>query len=398
MAIVDKQLAVTTGGLGQLINDSRVRSVLYQIIVFGAVFGVGWYLYSNTLANMAARGMRTGFDFLWASAGFGIGWHYIEYQPGDTYWRIYWVGITNTLLLSIFSIVSATILGFIMGVVRLSRNFMVALLARSYVEALRNVPLLLQILYWYLVIFGLMPAPRQSLSFLDIAFLNNRGIYLPKALPEPLFWITGAAIAAGIVAAVLYRHWAKQKQDATGERSPVLLVSLGLVIGLPLVVFLVTGLPVTWSIPELKGFNFVGGWDLPPSFLAVYVALTIYSSAYIAEMVRAGILSVSHGQTEAAFSLGLRPSWTMRLIVIPQAMRAIVPPLISGWLNITKNSSLAVAVGFPDIVSVYMHTALNQSGRAIEIIGLVMLFYMTCSLTVSIALNIYNKRVQLKER
>lgn len=380
------------------LNDERVRSVLYQAIVAATVILVARYLFINTSANLQARGMSSGFDFLGTSAGFSIAWSVLPYKAGDTYFHVYLVGILNTLVVSSLAIVLTTLLGFIVGIMRLSKNWLIAKIASAYVEILRNTPLLLQIYFWFLVVFSTLPRPKQSFSVLDVFFLNNRGFYMPAPVPGEGLIMTLVAIIIAAVAAYLLGAWAKKRQDATGEQFPSFWTGFGIIVGLPLVVFLATGSPLSFDMAQLKGFNFQGGISVPPAFCAVLVALSIYHAVYMAEAVRAGILSVSHGQTEAAYSLGLRPGMTLRLVIIPQAMRAVVPPMISNWMNVVKNSTLAIAIGYPDLVAVFMQTSLNQSGHAIEIVAMVMLFYMSVSLTISLALNYYNKLVQLKER
>ncbi|EKE77626.1 amino acid ABC transporter permease [Oceanibaculum indicum] len=398
MAMLEKGSPARETSFALMVNDERYRSVFYQIVAFALIVWCAWFLFTTTSHNLATRGMSSGFDFLGNTAGFAIAWHIIPYEPSDTYGRVYLVGITNTLIVSVVAIFFTTILGFVVGILRLSSNWLIAKLAAWYVEILRNTPLLLQILFWYLAVFSILPRPRDSLNIFGVFELNNRGFYMPSPLPGDLFWVTVLALLGAIVATIALAHHSNRKQASTGQRIPVLWPSLGMIIVLPLLVFIVTGAPLSFDYPVLQGFNFTGGTSVPPAFCSLLIALVVYHSAFIAENVRAGIQSVSHGQTEASYSLGLRPGLTVRLIVIPQAMRAIVPPLISVWMNVVKNSSLAVAIGFPDLVSVFMQTSLNQSGYAIEIVAMVMLFYMTVSLTISAALNVYNKSVQLKER
>ena len=389
-----------SGGVNAIINDERYRSVFYQIVVFGLFIWAVFSLIENTQINMATRKMAVGFDFLKNSAGFAIAWTPLDYKPSDSYFMVYWVGIINTLILAGLSIILATLLGFVVGILRLSRNWLVAQIASWYVEILRNTPLLLQIIFWYLGAFANLPRPKQSIEIFgfESLVLNNRGLYIPKPQPEDLFWVTVAAFVIGLVVALVLNKRATKKQQETGKYISTLLPTLVAVFGLPIIAFLLTGMPLDWDLPALKGFNYRGGGFVLPAMLAVMVALVVYHSAYAAEMVRAGILSVNKGQTEAALSIGLKQGFVMRLVIIPQAMRAIVPPMISLWMNVVKNSSLAIAIGFPDLVSVFMQTSLNQSGHAVEIVAMVMAFYMTVSLTISACLNVYNKKIQLTER
>ena len=383
-------------------QDKRVRSGLYQLLTAGIVGWLAWYLVSNTAHNLEVRGMATGFGFISSSAGFDTDFKLIDHQPGvGTYGRIFLIGLLNTLLVSFFAIVLSTVLGFFVGVMRLSSNWLVAKVALAYVEIFRNIPLLIQIVFWYIGVFSLLPVVKKSL---DLSFgtgnliLNNRGFYFSSPVPGDLFWMTSAAVVISIIGAVVFVGRAKKLQDTTGKQTKVLLPTLAAVIGLPLIVYYLTGQPLEWDVPMLKGFNYVGGISVPPSFLALLVSLSIYHAAHIAESVRAGILSVNRGQHDAGMGIGLKPGKVMRLVIIPQAMPAIVPPLISNWMNTVKNSSLAIAIGYSDVVSLFMQTTLNQVGHAVEIVGMTMAFYMAVSLIISFCLNIYNKRVQLVER
>jgi general L-amino acid transport system permease protein len=273
--------------------------------------------------------------------------------------------------------------------------------ALAYVEIFRNTPLLIQIIFWYTGIFSLLPKVRKSYDLsggAEVILLNNRGLYMAWPVPGDLLWMTGVTLLFAVIAAAILKRWARQRQDATGQVFPIFLPSAALIVLLPGAVYLMTGTPLSWDLPVLEGFNFVGGATVPPAFLALLVALTIYHAAHLAETVRAGILSVNRGQHDAALAIGLRQNRVFSLVVIPQAMPAIVPPMISLWMNVVKNSSLAIAIGYPDLVAVFMQTSLNQAGRAIEIVGMTMAFYMFVSLTISALLNIYNKRVQLVER
>jgi len=357
-----------------------------------------WTIFDNTMTNMESRGITTGFGFLDNTAGFGILFSLIPYDETNTYGRTFVVGLLNTLLVSGLGILFATIIGFILGVARLSPNWLIAKMALVYIEITRNIPLLLQIFFWYFAVLRTVPGPRQSLEFPLGSFLNNRGLYAPAPQVEPSFWAVIITFGLAIVGSVLLLRWAKKRQDATGQRFPAWPVSLGMIIGLPLVVFWIIGAPLTWDVPELKGFNFKGGMRLIPEFIALWLALTLYTAAFIGEIVRSGIQAVSHGQTEASQALGLKRGQLLRLIVIPQAMRIIIPPLTSQYLNLTKNSSLATAIGYPDLVSVFMGTSLNQTGQAVEIVAMTMAVYVTISLSISLLMNLYNRAVALKER
>ena len=379
-------------------NNPRVRSLLYQIAVLAIVVWLGVEFVLNARANLAALKVTTGFGFLENTAGFGVNQTLIPYNEADTYGRVFLVGLLNTLLVAALGIVFATILGFVIGVARLSPNWLVARIAGGYVELIRNLPLLFQILFWYLAVLSTLPGPRQSISIFGEIFLNNRGIIVPAPVVGEGAGYVGWALLVGIAVAIGLRFWARRRQEQTGARFPLLWASLALVIGVPFVVCAVLGFPITFAKPELRGFNFVGGVRLFPEFVALLLALTIYTAAFIAEVVRAGILAVSRGQTEAALALGLRPRFALRLVVIPQALRVIVPPLTNQYLNLTKNSSLAVAIGYPDLFAVFAGTTLNQTGQAIEIIAITMAVYLAISLLTSLVMNIYNARIRLTER
>ncbi|HYQ92496.1 MAG TPA: amino acid ABC transporter permease [Candidatus Competibacteraceae bacterium] len=379
-------------------NNPDVRAILFQIIALVAVVAFGIYLFHNTQTNLRQRGIASGFGFLSSPSGFGIIQSLIPYSETSTYGRVFWVGLLNTLLVSALGIVFATLIGFIIGIARLSRNWLVARLATVYIEVFRNIPLLLQLFFWYFAVLRTMPSPRQSLHLGNIAYLNIRGLYLPKPLFEPVFWLVPLALLAAIIGSIFLARWARHRQEATGRSFPTFFASLGLIVGLPLLVFFLAGSPLHWEYPELQGFNFRGGLMVIPELASIVTALSIYTAAFIAEIVRAGIQAVSHGQTEAAYSLGLRPGQTLRLIVIPQALRVIIPPLTNQYLNLTKNSSLAAAIAYPDLVSVFSGTVLNQTGQAIEVIALTMAVYLTISLTISLLMNWYNRRMALVER
>ena len=398
MAISESKSVRSQSKVSSFVNNETVRAVFFQIVTFVCVVGLFWYLITNTIENMSVRGMSAGLDFLPVSAGFGISFTLIPYREGDSYLRVFQVGIANTLLVAVIGIFFATVIGLFMGLARMSSNWLIRTIARWYIEVLRNTPLLLQIIAWYFGVFTLLPRPRDSIEWGDLFFLNNRGFYFPAPVPGDGFTFTLIALAIAVVGAIGLRIWARRRQEATGKYFPSISVGLAVIVLLPLAVFMLTGRPLTWDHPELRGFNFAGGVNVPPTLGSLIIALSIYTSCFIAEIVRSGIQSVSHGQTEAARALGVKPSWSMRLIILPQALRVIIPPLISQYLNLTKNSSLAIAIGFPDLVSVWMNTSLNQSGRAIPIVAMTMAFYCIVSLTVSFAMNQYNKRILLKER
>lgn len=379
-------------------NDPEKRALLFQILLVVGIFVFFAYIFSNTLYNLEKRGINTGFGFLSSPAGFGIAQTLIPYTEADSFATTFVVGLLNTLLVAVLGIFFATILGFTIGIARLSKNWLVSRIAMTYIEIFRNIPLLLQILFWYRAIVPMLPGPRQSQALGDTVFLNNRGLFIPKPIGEPGFGWTLIAFAVAVLGVFLLKRWARLRQENTGQQFPVFWTSVGLLIGLPGLVFLLTGSPLTWELPALKGFNFQGGIGIIPELGALLLALTIYTAAFIAEIVRSGIQSVYKGQTEAAAALGLRPNRALQLVIIPQAMRVIIPQLTSQYLNLTKNSSLGVAIGYPDLVAVFAGTALNQSGQAVEIIFMTMLVYLVISLVISGLMNWYNRRMALVER
>jgi general L-amino acid transport system permease protein len=311
---------------------------------------------------------------------------------------VFLVGLLNTLLVAGLGILFATPLGFLIGIARLSRNWLIARLGTAYVEMIRNLPLLFQIFFWYLAVLSTLPPPRQSLSLLGLFYLSNRGIVVPEPVLAPGAGLVGIVFLAGIIATIALRIWARRRQEATGRQFPVFLTGIGLIVGLPALAMAALRFPISFQLPQLRGFNFVGGMRTIPEFAALLIALVTYTAAFIAEIVRAGILAVSHGQTEAAYSLGLRPGQTLRLIIVPQALRVIIPPLTGQYLNLTKNSTLAVAIGYPDLFAVFAGTTLNQTGQAIEIIAITMGVYLAISLITSAFMNWYNARMRLVER
>ncbi len=389
---------VARGAVARWLYNPTTRGLAYQALLLLLLLWLGYQFIGNAASNLAAQHVASGFGFLNRTAGFDVNQTLIPYHESDTYGRVFVVGLLNTLLVAALGIVFATMLGFAVGIARLSSNWLLARLAGVYVETIRNLPLLFQILFWYLAVLGTLPAPRQSVSIFGTIFLNNRGVLLPRPIfGEGSGW-TVAALAVGVVGAYAVKAWARRRQEATGRRFPVLVTSLALIIGLPLLAVALTGFPIAIEWPQLHGFNFSGGVRIIPEFTALLIALVTYTAAFIAEIVRAGILAVARGQTEAAYSLGLRPGLTLRLIVVPQALRVIIPPLTSQYLNLTKNSSLATAIGYPDLFAVFAGTTLNQTNQAIEIIAITMLVYLLISLVTSAFMNWYNARMRLVER
>lgn len=380
-------------------RDPRWRSYAFQALLLGAVGFLFYEAFSNATENLKRQKIASGFGFWDTNAGFPISFSIQYYsETTSTYGDAFWVGMVNTLLVAAVGIVLATVLGFVVGVARLSKNVLVAFVARWYVEILRNMPLLLQLLFWYNAVLKALPGVRDSIKLPFNSFLNNRGLTTPKPVAEAgLGWVA-LVIVLGLILSFALNHWAKRRQEASGQQTPVGWMSLGLSVGIPALLFLALGSPLSFEIPQGGRFNIVGGLVFQPEFLALLFGLVLYTAAYIAEVVRAGIMAVSHGQTEAAYALGLQPKITSKLIVIPQAMRVIIPPLTSQYLNLTKNSSLAVFVGYPDLANVFTGTVLNQTGQAIEVVGITMLVYLSISLTTSLVMNWYNQRVALVER
>lgn len=383
-------------------HNPKLRAWVYQISTVLVVLLLVYYLGSNMVENLRLMGLPFGFDFLTSTASFDIGWSIIDYRPDMNYWRVYLVGISNTLILSFLIIVFATLLGFFMGVVRLTKHPLLALLARGYVEIFRNIPLLIQIIFWFVVIFLELPKPKSSFSIGESFFLNNRGFYAPELLTDtPLMMVLLLTLVVWLVYWMLPAKL-KRKDLKNGSVTSMVLATTGLRwlgYGLMLyVMFLLFSTSFEWQNPERGRFNIEGGLFLPSAFCAALIAMSVYRSVTIAEMVRAGILSVDTGQKNAAQAIGFTPWQTLKLILIPQSARSIIPPLINSWLTIVKESSLAVAIGFPELVSLFMQTSLNQTGRAIEVVMMVMAFYVVTSLLISGVMNQINKRMQIQER
>ncbi|WP_225760094.1 amino acid ABC transporter permease [Leclercia sp. Marseille-Q4284] len=379
-------------------SNPAVRAWLFQILAVLAVLAVAIYLFHNTVTNLSTRGITSGFAFLDRSAGFGIVQHLIDYDEGDTYGRVFLVGLMNTLLVSGLCIVFASLLGFFLGLARLSDNWLLRKLSTLYIETFRNIPPLLQIFFWYFAVLRNLPGPRQAVDAFDLAFLSNRGLYIPAPqIAEGMLALLAALACVAVITVGLFRYNRKH-QMKTGQLRRTWPVTLALLVILSGLAHLIAGPAMHWDIPTLQGFNFRGGMVLIPELAALTLALSIYTSAFIAEIIRAGIQAVPHGQHEAARSLGLPNPVTLRQVIIPQAMRVIIPPLTSQYLNIVKNSSLAAAIGYPDMVSLFAGTVLNQTGQAIETIAITMSVYLIISLTISLLMNIYNRRIALVER
>jgi general L-amino acid transport system permease protein len=375
-------------------RSRRVRGLVFQAVLVAAVISA----LTGLIEHVIAEGGVSGFGFLNTTAGFDIIQHLIPYSETSTYGRVLLVGLFNTLLVAVLGIIFATILGFIIGIGQLSSNWLVAKLCIAYVEVLRNVPLLLQIFFWYFAVLRALPGPRESFNPIADVYINNRGLYLPNPEAAPAFVWVVAAFALGVLSAVWLRGWARERAERTGQRFDVGLPTFALVVLPPFVASILTGFPLTFSVPVLEGFNFAGGVVVIPELVALVMALSAYTATYIAEAVRAGISGVAPGQREAALALGLTRGQMLRLVVVPQAMRQIVPPLTSQYLNLTKNSSLAVAIAYPDLVSIFAGTTLNQSGHEVEVIAITMGVYLTISLITSALMNYYNARIALTER
>ena len=379
-------------------NNPENRAIIYQVLALGLIFLLSYFVINNMFTNIEKRGINTGFDFLSSEAGFGILQSLVAYDESDTHGKVFIVGLLNTVLVSVIGIIFASIIGLLVGIGRLSKNFMVSKLSLIYIETFRNIPILLQILFWYNVVLASLPSPRQSISFFDSIFFNNRGLYIPRPILESGFTAVIIAFIIAIASVIYLKKWSTKRHNETGEEFPLFFTSIAILIGAPTLVFLLSGSPASLEIAALKGFNFKGGWTLIPELLALAFALSIYTATYIAEAVRAGIEAVPKGQKEAAAALGLKDSTILKKVVLPQALRVIIPPVINQYLNLLKNSSLATAIGYPELVTVFSGTSLNQVGQAIEIILMTMAVYLTISIIISVFMNYINSRMQIKER
>lgn len=397
---------------GSLLYDPKVRGMVFQIAVILLLCYSVYSLGANTVNNLAAQGKELGFGFFNETAGFQflstLGTYLLDYRPGiSTNFDVFLIGVINTFVIAFLGIIAATVIGFVMGVFRLSSNIVLKSFSTAWVECFRNIPLLLWLFIFYFSVLRTLPGPRdRAMLWGESVGINIKGLYAPFPLFGEGFWLTAIAVVVGVLAWIVVSSWATKRQEATGQQFPTFWVGLGLLIAIPLATFYATGAPLAWEYPEFKdtgpvlrqGYAIGVGMTIPPEMIAMLAALTFYTSAFIAEIVRAGILAVNKGQTEAAYALGLRPSPTLNLVIIPQAMRVIVPPLTSQYLNLTKNSSLAVAIAYPDLVSVFMGTAMNQVGKEVEMVFIGMMVYLTFSLLTSAFMNWFNNRTKLVER
>ncbi len=382
----------------EALRNQKVRGFLFQLLTVIGLVAFLWYIGSNTMHNIEQRGINTGFEFLGNTAGFGIYETPISFKETDTHARVFLVGLSNTFIISIVGIIFATLLGLIVGVLRLSDNWLIKKMATAYIDIFRNVPILLQILFWYNVVLKMLPSPRDSLEFAGNIYLNNRGLNIPQHDMNSTTIAVMLGFVLAFVAIFIVNKWSTKKQEQTGKGSPVFLIGAGLLLVIPVVAYFIGGASFNFENPTLKGFNFRGGKTITPEFLALTFALVIYTATFIAEAVRSGIEAVSKGQKEAAASLGLTPYQSLKLVILPQAVRIAIPPTINQYLNLVKNSSLAAAIGYPELVTVFAGTSLNQVGQAIEIIAITMLVYLVISLVISAVLNWFNHTMKIKER
>ncbi|VVH66696.1 Amino acid ABC transporter, permease protein [uncultured Gammaproteobacteria bacterium] len=380
------------------LNNNQIRAFLFQVIILVLIASFFYNAAGNLLNNIESRGIHTGFDFLGVESGFDIAEHLIDYSSASSNLRVFYVGLINTVVVSVVGIIFASIIGLVIGIARLSNNWLIAKLAGGYIELFRNIPILLQILFWYNLVLVSFPSPKQSFELFGSVFVNLRGIYLPKPIAtEGFVWVMVALVLGIALRALVKRHF-NRVHDESGVETNTLAYSLLLLLVLPVMVYLILGSPMVFDYPALKGFNFKGGMSLSPEFLSLAFALSIYTATYIAEAIRSGIESVSKGQKEAALAMGLTPRQSLRLVVLPQALKFAIPPIINQYLNLTKNSSLAAAIGYSELVSVFAGTMLNQVGQALEIIFMTMMVYLAISLVISLILNIVNHKMSIKER
>jgi len=380
------------------LRNQKIRGILFQFLTVMGLVAFLWYIGSNTIHNIEQRGIRTGFDFLNSTAGFGIDETPIEYTQTDTHGRVFLVGLSNTLVIGLVGIIFSTILGLIIGILRLSNNWLIKKISAAYIDIFRNIPVLLQILFWYNVVLRTLPVPKKSIELAGNIFMNNRGLFIPQASMNSTTITVISSIVIAILSIIFLYKWSSKRQEKTGKDFPLLYIGLGIFFMLPIIGYFVGGADFGFDNPVLRGFNFRGGKSISPEFLALTFALVIYTATFIAEAIRSGIEAVSKGQKEAAASIGLTGYQSLKLVVLPQAIRIAIPPTINQYLNIVKNSSLATAIGYPEIVTIFSGTSLNQVGQAIEIIAMTMMVYLTISLTISLVLNWLNHKMKIKER
>lgn len=392
-----EMLRATSSARVSWMNDPRIRGIVFQVLVVVILAAAVYWIWGNTVENLRRANISSGFGFLGRRSGFDVSQALIDFTADSTFGRAMVVGLLNTVLVAVCGIVTATVIGFVIGVGRLSGNWLIAKICMIYVEVFRNIPPLLVIFFWYLGVLSVLPAPRDSIELPFTSYLNSRGFFLPRAIWEEGAWLIVFAFLLAIVMAFFTARWAYRRQMQTGQRFPTLVTVIALLVGLPVLAALASGIPVTFEFPQQGTFNLTGGFQVKPEFLSLYLALSFYTASFIAEIVRAGILGVSRGQTEAAYALGLRASPTLRLVVVPQAMRIIIPPITSQYLNLTKNSSLAVFVGYPDLVQIGQ-TTMNQTGQAIEVVAIWMVIYLGLSLSTSSFMNWFNAKMALVER
>ncbi len=381
-----------------LLRNEKVRGVLFQLLTVIGLVAFLWYIGTNTVSNIEQRGIQTGFGFLNGTAGFAINESPIEYNETHTHGRVFLVGLLNTLIIGVVGIIFATLLGLFIGILRLSNNWLIKKLAAAYIDIFRNIPPLLQILFWYNVVLKSLPHPRDSIEFFNSIFLNNRGLYIPQFSWNSTTFTILASIILTAIGIYFLNRWSNKRHEETGEIFYVAPIAVGAFIVIPVIAYFISGANLGLDLPKLTGFNFKGGKVITPEFLALTFALVIYTATFIAEAVRSGIEAVNKGQKEAASSLGLSPYQSLKLVILPQAIRIAIPPIINQYLNLVKNSSLAAAIGYPEIVTVFAGTSLNQVGQAIEIISMTMAVYLTISLIVSAILNWFNHKMRIQER
>jgi general L-amino acid transport system permease protein len=381
-----------------LFRQKKVRDIFWQAVVLLGALGLATFFVINASRNMRDAGIASGFDFLWRTAGIDIPFVLTGYTAQSNILGLLWVGVVNTLLITLVAALAATVLGFLIGIARLSRNWLLSTLAGVYVEGVRNIPLLFFVLFWYFGVIAALPGPRQSIPLFNVAFLNNRGLTIPLPEHGAPFGVAALVILAALIAQTAFAVWARRRRDRTGRDAPVWTLGLLLLVALPVVALTLATLSTAWDVPALRGFNYRGGFVLVPEFVALFAALSTYTAAFIAEIVRGGILAVPKGQLEAAAAVGLRNAQVLRLVVIPQALRVIIPPMTSQYLNVLKNSSFGAAIAYPELVSVFMGSALNNTGQAIEIIAITLSIYLAIGLAVSALMNWYNARMALVTR